>query len=479
MMPIRPNDFWWHMAVGREILSTGAIPVVDNYSFTMLGTPYPSYQMFWLADIGLFTIYELGGAALVVFIQSFAITLTYALLLLTCRKVSNSWRVAVAATLFAIVLGFHNWSVRPQTISYLVGVSFLLAIYSFRQRYNLKWLLVFPLGMLLWVNSHGSFVIGFVLIGIWIGDEVWQLLVAWYKKERDLEWTVLAAPSIALATTLIVSLINPRGFGIVNYVSTLTSNPVVQNIVPEWSPPTFDTLYGAIYLIALLFSASLLALSPKRPNFTQLITFLIFGALGLKTTRGIIWFGLVMAPVVANHVQAIVDKRNEGKLSKPPRKGSVVVNLLILIILFVTAVISLPWLKGYLPLPSQKVGLISADTPINATQFLIEQNPPGELFHDMGHGSYLIWAAQPGYKVFADPRIELFPRDIWWDYVSVINVIPGWEALLEKYEVNTILLNPAAQKSLVSALNDSNNWRKTFEDQSGIIFIRNDVDIIN
>ncbi len=44
--PIRPHDFWWHMAVGREILTTGRIPTVDAFSFTAAGAPYPSYAAF-------------------------------------------------------------------------------------------------------------------------------------------------------------------------------------------------------------------------------------------------------------------------------------------------------------------------------------------------------------------------------------------------------------------------------------------------
>lgn len=460
------------MAIGREIVNSGIIPTVDTYSFTMLGTPYPSYQMFWLADIGLYAIYNLGGPALVVFIQSILITATYVMLLWICWKICMSWRVAVGATLFAIALGFHNWSVRPQTISYVVGVLFILTIYSYRLRPNRKWLVVFPLGMLVWVNSHGSFVIGLVLIGIWLGDEAWKIIVDRYKKENKFGLDRLWIPLISLGLTLLVCIANPRGLGIVNYVSTLSSNPVVQNIVPEWSPPSFDTIHGAIFLVALLSSATLLALSPKRPDFFQLVTFLVFGALGLRTTRGIIWFGLMMAPVIADHLQSIVSQFNQGKISKRSRKGKPVANLSILIILTITVVISLPWLKGYLPLPSHKVGLLSAETPISATRFLLEKRPPGEIFNEMGYGSYLIWAAQPEYKVFTDPRIELYTQEIWWDYVYLTNVLPGWEEILDRYGISSVMVNPDAQKLFVEALEESGGWSEQYKDQSAVIFVK-------
>ncbi len=94
----------------------------------------------------------------------------------------------------------------------------------------------------------------------------------------------------------------------------------------------------------------------------------------------------------------------------------------------------------------------------------------------MGSGSYLIWAAQPDYKVFADPRIELFPRDIWWDYVSLINVLPGWEDLLNQYGINTIMINPEAQELLVEALEESHMWSVRYKDEAAIIFVKDSIE---
>ena len=38
--PIRPHDFWWHMAAGREIVTTGRYPSGGrDFSFTAAGSP--------------------------------------------------------------------------------------------------------------------------------------------------------------------------------------------------------------------------------------------------------------------------------------------------------------------------------------------------------------------------------------------------------------------------------------------------------
>jgi hypothetical protein len=61
MGQIAPNDFWWHMAIGRDILNNRQIPLFDIYSFTMQGQPYPSYQMFWLMETWFYTLFSMGS----------------------------------------------------------------------------------------------------------------------------------------------------------------------------------------------------------------------------------------------------------------------------------------------------------------------------------------------------------------------------------------------------------------------------------
>ena len=75
-----------------------------------------------------------------------------------------------------------------------------------------------------------------------------------------------------------------------------------------------------------------------------------------------------------------------------------------------------------LPLPAAKSEIISREPPLAATDYLLSARPLGQLFHEMGSGSYLIWVAQPEYPVFANPRIELYPRQIWEDYIFIVLV---------------------------------------------------------
>jgi hypothetical protein len=470
--PIRPYDFWWHITIGGEIITTGRIPAADVYSFTEAGQPYPSYQMFWLMETFLYEVYQVGGPALVVFLQSLMITAAYVILFWVCKLSTGSWRMSALGVLFAAALGINDWNVRPQAITFLLASLILLAIYKYRQNPDWGWLVVFPLCMLVWVNSHGTFLIGLVLVGLWWGQELWQAIIRRLKHEILVGKNQMVVPGLMFGITALACLANPRGFGIINYLRTLTTNSVVQNLVTEWAPPAFSTWMGAIFLCGLMASAVLLALSPKRPDFFQITTFLVFGLLGLKTSRGIVWFGLLMAPILAVHLFAIVGNLQKAERKPVNQEGSRVVNLVFAILIILMGVISLPWFKSVLPLPTTKAGLISSETPVQATKVLLAKNLPGRVFNAMSFGSYLIWAAYPQYQVFVDSRIELFSEKVWLDYLNISNAEGNWEALLSDYGVNTLMLSPQEQSPLIKSIDSSQSWSCVYQDEAASIYTR-------
>lgn len=489
--PIRPHDFWWHMAVGREILATGRIPQVDTFSFTMAGTPYPSYQAFWLMEVALYLVYHLGGPAFIVFSHGLVITAAYALLLWLGWRISGNWRAAAGGTLFAAALGLNDWNVRPQAVTFAIAALFLLALHEYRRTHRRGWLAVFPLGMALWVNSHGTFPLGLLLTGLWGMDEGWTAL-----QDSGLQWPTLwralKIPGLVLTLSLAACALSPRGLGTFAYVSGMSGNAIIQNLVTEWAPPTLATLGGQLFFGGLLLSAAVLALSPKRPSPSELLTFLFFGALGIKTSRGILWFGLTLAPVLARHLSEMGEwmrervgewERGRGGEGErlPQDMGAAIpatqsriantLNAVLVGLLLLGAVSALPWFKGLWPLAPEKAGIISAETPIAATEALLRERPEGPLFHAMSFGSYLIWEA-PEYPTFVDGRIELFTEEVWLDYIRISAGMPGWEEGLEKYGIRTLMLSSSEQAGLVAAVRESGEWHTLYEDPAAAIFVR-------
>jgi hypothetical protein len=463
--PIRPHDFWWHLEIGREIVQTGQVPTHDTFSYTAPGAPYPSYRMYWLAEQWLYRIYAAGGPALSVFVHSLVITLTYGLLLALCWRLSRSGRVAALCTLAAAACGFENWNLRPQAIAFLLGAVYLTLIYAYRRRPNLSrwWLLVFPLAMVPWVNSHGSFPLGLILLGFWLLDTLWERL-------RGREAALIAAPVTALVlSALAMAMDNAFQGNLLAYLRAMANNPIVQRL-PEWAPASLATKDGIAFFVVLGLSAVALSLSWRRLRLFEVLCFIFFALLAWKTGRAIVWFGLAVAPVLAEVLPGLLPK-SEGA-TKPPNRAERVINIVLATGLVALMVFTLPRFKDRLPLPEQKAGLISSETPVAATEYLLKHRLPPRVFHDMAYGSYLIWAAQPQYKVFVDPRIELYPETIWEQYEALSAGERGWEESLRRRGVNTLMLDLKLQAGLVKAAAASPRWREVYRDGHTVILVR-------
>lgn len=472
--PIRPHDFWWHIQAGRDIVATRQLPSIDTFSYTMYGQPYSNYGRFWLMECALYLLHALGGPALVIFTHSLLITAAYGLVLWLCWRIARDKRVAAAGCLFAAALGLNDWNVRPQTLAFLLAALCMWAMYAYASSGGRRWLAVPPACLALWVNSHPTFSIGLGLVGIWVMEAGWQAFQS--RQVRR-----LLPPGLTLAAASLACLANPQGVGALAYLMAMGQNSIIQNMVAEWAPPSFGTLHGSLFLAGLLLSASLLALSPRRPSLSQLLTFLAFAGLSLKTSRGIVWFGIVMAPILASHLPGLGEQARQlfcppapavpaGQAGRPA--ASLVLNGLLAGLALLGVLISLPWFKSWLHLPADKAGLLSAETPLAATRFLLQERPPGPLFHDQAYGSYLIWAAQPDYKVFVDPRLELYPAEIWMDYVYIATAQCGWEEKLAQYGINSLMLNVHEQPKLVRAASQSAGWRMIYQDEHSVLFER-------
>lgn len=471
--PIRPQDFWWHIAIGREIVNSGRIPSVDIYSYTEQDQPYPSYQMYWLMEIALYKLYQMGGPALVVFFQAMVITSAYFLVLWVCLKRTGSWRIAAFGVLFAAALGINDWNVRPQVISFLLFALFLWAIDRYRTKPHWGWMVIFPIGMIIWVNSHGTFPLGFILLGIWFLDEIWLQVLPVVLKVGNPRWRNLIAPTTAIVLTGIACLLNPRGIGILDYLNTMSGSPIIQNLVPEWAAPTFSTLDGKLFFGGLLLTLVILAIAPRRPSFYQIAIVLVFTILGLRTSRGIVWSGMVIAPILSEFLGSIASQPIFSKTGASQSRGNPVLNRIFVVLLLGMAFIALPWFKHWLPLPESKAGLVSSETPLQATNFLLKEHPEGRIFNAISFGSYLIWAAYPEYQVFVDPRIELYPADIWGDYLMISNAQAGWQERLKNYNVRVLMLSPLEQPGLLRAAGESTQWSEIYLDPASVIFILN------
>jgi hypothetical protein len=115
---------------------------------------------------------------------------------------------------------------------------------------------------------------------------------------------------------------------------------------------------------------------------------------------------------------------------------------------------------------------LSSRTPIDATDFLCGHPPQGQVFNTMEWGDYLLWAGPTGLEVFVASHVHVVPRPVWQDYLSVIILEPGWQEILERYRVNTAILDVDQHAALADAMREDRGWSVVYEDECALIVVR-------
>jgi hypothetical protein len=116
--------------------------------------------------------------------------------------------------------------------------------------------------------------------------------------------------------------------------------------------------------------------------------------------------------------------------------------------------------------------VVARGTPLAATDYLQRQPPRGQVFNTMEWGDYLLWAGPPDLQVFADSHVHLLPPEVWEDYLAIVGVVDGWEELLSKYDVQTIVLDRWYRWKLISRIEASPRWQRVHQDSFAAIYIR-------
>jgi len=446
-------DMWWHLKTGEIIWNTHRIPAADSFSFTTNNHSYIPHE--WLSQLILYGAYHFGGyTGLMLWfclIASILVVTGYIL----CGLYSGNLKVAFLGGLVTWLFATVGLSIRPQLIGYLFLLSELLVILLGRSR-DRRWLYVLPPMFAVWVNFHGSFFLGLIVLGITLAcsflDLEWGLLASrpWKRDRRN-------TLAIAFALSIVALFANPIGLRQVTYpVNTLLTQTAQMNGVSEWMPPHFDNIRG----VALLAVAGLILLVPllRRVQLTvQELLFLVLGfGLAVQHERMMFVFGILAAPILCRLLADCWDQY------EPDRDRPVLNAVLIAILLGVV-------LKVF-PDRRELIQQVEKNNPARAVDYINRSGLSGNMFNDYVYGGYLIWAA-PQHKVFVDGRGDVF------EWTGVLQEYGGWvtlqvdpTVLLKKYDISFCLLPAGAPMSHV--LPFLPGWTKVYSDEMAVVWTK-------
>jgi hypothetical protein len=394
------------------------------------------------------------------------IGITYSLLFKFAQSLNCNLGAAVLLVLFATTASSLHWLARPHVFSFLLMVGWYAILDSY-QRGRRDRLTVLPLLMVLWVNLHGGFVLGLLLLGVYF---VGNLATCIFGRtgETSLAGQRLKKLAVIGAACLVATLLNPRGYHLLAFPFSVMANRFVMDNVTEFLSPNFHNALPYTYF--LLFTIALLSVSRKQLDTIDIILLVLFTYMSLYSARYIPLFAIIATPILLRQLQTIL--RGESRFAEfIQQRGRNLEALDARAQIHLWPVLVVTIVCGLAAGRAIEFGFNDREKPVAAVEFLKTEHLQGKMFNDDEFGDYVIYAAWPQYKVFFDGRSDMYGEAWGRQYTQVVRLSPDWDRVVEKQGFSWMFL-PARSPLAVVLLRDE-NWRLIYSDSVARIFVKN------
>lgn len=446
-------DMWWHLKTGEVIVTTHTIPTTDLFSYTTNHHAWIPHE--WLSQVLMYEAYKWGGySGLMVWLCLFS-----AILLITgyilCSFYSGNSKTAFLGALIIWLFSTTGLAIRPQLIGYTFLILELLLVHLGRTR-NPRWFFGLPPLFAVWVNCHGSFFLGFLLLGVFLFCSFFNFKMGLLICSR---WGFQRRRILALAILLsaIALFLNPVGVKQILYpLNTMLDQPVSLSQIDEWKPLTWNDPRG-VALIAILGCIFLLLITRLWEFHWHEMLLLGLGTyLAISHQRMAFVFGILAAPILSRLLSSSWDRYDAERDHPWANAALITTSLLMSLLAF--------------PNDQHLLRQVNEGNPVKAVAFIKTHHLSGHMLNSYVYGGYLIWA-MPEHPVFLDGRGDLF------DWTGVLGQFSQWATLqsdptilLNKYNVDFCLLERGSPMARVLPL--LHDWKIIYSDDASVIFVR-------
>jgi hypothetical protein len=472
------GDLGRHITIGNFILDNLTIPTRDIFSHSMAGESLTPHE--WLAQVLFAFSYRIGGLDGVVVFCALLIATTFTLTFRQCLIKSKIILISLALIILGAAAASIHWLTRPHLFTMLFTVLWVGELERWKQSGRWRWW-VLTLLMLLWVNLHGAFIVGIMILGIYLIDSLFSNKRMAEKQdiqkfENDTnKVTVIQLREIFRAgfAVVLVTLINPVGWRIYDTtIGFLKSRYLVSHTV-EYLPPDFQQFSAWPFLAMLGLSILLLSLNRQRISIAPALLLTSWTVFGLISARNIAIYAVIAAPILAGIGSSpLMESEKFHAIKKfDARLALVDRNLFGYIWPLVSIILIVGILFSGVNLDFNKTGnAFSEDIfPVKAIDWVSEQPDMGSVFNYFPWGGYLLYRSWPQYQVFIDGQTDFYGEPLTREYEKVISLSQGWNEVLDKYKVQWIIM--PGEALLVEALESHPNWIKKYQDANAAVYI--------
>lgn len=424
LSPIQ-GDTWWQLRAGRDMWASRSVLMSDVYSHTASGAFWSNHE--WLAEVLFYGVYRVGGLALLTIFAALLITGGW---MFTWRMTRGPSTPAFLVTLVALSAASGWWEPRPHAFSLL----FLPCMVFLIHRGAVRWL---PLLFLVWANTHGGVLLGFVLLAAGLAARTLVVRSLWRES-----LVVFAGCALAMTVT-------PLGFDFWIEIPRSLSRISLYTL-DEWSrteltDPTMLAFWGiaAMYVWeAMQHRKSVWRLSPPEAGLHACALVLLPGA--VTAVRNVGPFLMVAVPALT-HLWTLQGTTKREAPDGPTLRAGVRLAIILVAAAAVTLTLGVAYRDRWARLRW---------TPVPAAAIEALRDCPDNLYNRYDEGGILLWFA-PGRKVFLDGRQDPFPPALVIEHIEMETGRRAYGPTFARHDIRCAFL-PAV--SPVAAQLSADGW---------------------
>jgi hypothetical protein len=456
--PIEDGDLFWQMAYGAQMAQRGSLRL-DHSLWSWMPASNDVIYCAWTGELLFNQLWAWFGADGIFALRYAAVATVLGLLVVHARRQAllarpEAWLVLTITLLASVVATLP----KPEMLSLVLwnGLAFCwfsLLEATARGRRSLVWIYAIPAIVLVWVNTHGGFILAAPFIVIITATSVFLL------PRRAALHMLAAAVLCALATT-----INPYG---PRYPLQLIGETLGRTSRPDiaWNnafQPTFGGGGQYFHLPELmLWMAGLLAaaiwLSRRRDAVAVAILCLAYAPLYLIYVRS-----TFLLPALVGHGFLYLARDVKWPRASPALATAAT------LLLGSRAV----WDAAVHPETGAWMGFgIGYTQPVDEAEFLAGGDYGPRIYNTYNAGGYLVWRLYPRDRVMVDARS--FPYVGWFDELQAFTLTQDpavFRAFLVRHPADVALVDFQEERVWRSFM-AMPDWRPAFYGPDAAVFV--------
>ena len=435
-------DIWWHLADARILDTAHHFIRVEPYSFSVAGERWTNPE--WLGEVPFWLGYRSIGLIGIYLVTSIGLGMN--ILFVYWRGFWKTRRAEAAfwATVPAIVLMSVNAGPRMVLFAYL-AMSAELAVLEAAERCKTYLLWLLPPLFCLWINLHGSWVIGMGLLALYILCGLFAFNRGVFEQNAHSRKALVRLIQVFVAC-LAALFANPYGWRLIwNPIDMLMNQKLMMALCQEWQPLNLSSIVGMAAFASIGVAIIANCICGRKWKVYELAFLFFAWFTAINHARFTFLAAVITTPLLAGDIA----RNFSGRVSE---KTIPALNAL-LVAGSACAIVS------FFPTNALLQHSLAARYPM---QSIASIQPSWRTFNPETLGGIMDLNAKP---TFLDTRLDTFEHHgVLLDFLQIVGLQDSIK-LMDKYRIDHVLI--LANSPLSHLLELTPGWRIEMREGNG------------